>query len=366
MLDTVMRLAAIGLGCTIALAAASGAAAQTIMREELRIPMAEAGPRGLEALLVRPNERGRFPLALVSHGSPRDSRARPGMTPLAFVPQALEFARRGFAALIVMRRGYGDSGGHFAESSGSCEHPDYVRAGRASALDLEAAMRAMATRDDIDPARTLAVGVSAGGFASVALASEGQQGPVAVINFAGGRGSSGPDKLCREDRLVAAYDTFGKTARVPMLWVYAANDHYFGPTVARHMYSAFTAGGGKAEFMEAPAFGDDGHNLFSGGIAQWTPSVDAFLKEHNLMPRARLLALPSAALRPPMSLSARGRTVFEDFRIAAPHKAFAVAANGSFGWRSNRRTVEEARMEALANCPSRDCKVVVVDDAEVQ
>ena len=52
-----MRLATIALGCAAALAAIGGATAQTIVREELRIPMAEAGPRGLEALLVRPNER---------------------------------------------------------------------------------------------------------------------------------------------------------------------------------------------------------------------------------------------------------------------------------------------------------------------
>ncbi len=55
----------------IALAATRPTAAQDYTREELRIPMAAAGPRGLEALLVRPADRGPYPLALISHGAPR-------------------------------------------------------------------------------------------------------------------------------------------------------------------------------------------------------------------------------------------------------------------------------------------------------
>jgi dienelactone hydrolase len=365
-----MRLATIVLGCAgAALAAIGGATAQTIVREELPVPMAEAGPRGLEALLVRARERARYPLALINHGAPRDNRERAGMTPLAFVPQALEFARRGFAVLIVMRRGYGDSGGNFSEGIGSCENPDYVKAARASAADLKAALAGVAMRDDVDAGRTISVGLSAGAFANIALASAPPQGLLAAINFAGGLGSPEPDKICREDGLLAAHDTFGKSARVPMLWVYAANDHYFGPPAARRMHDAFTAAGGKAEFVAAPAFGDDGHLLFlrPGGIALWTTYVDAFLKQHDLMPRTQLLALPSAGLRPPTSLSVSGRTGFEEFRIAAPHKAFAVAPSGAWDWWAGRRTVDEARMEALARCSARSpgCKVVVIDDSTV-
>jgi hypothetical protein len=111
-----MRLRAPLLCVVAAFVLQGSAAAQSIVREELRIPMAGAGPSGLEALLVRPNEAGKFPLVLINHGSPRDARDRPGMTPLAYVPQAVEFARRGFAAMVVMRRGYGDSW-HLREST---------------------------------------------------------------------------------------------------------------------------------------------------------------------------------------------------------------------------------------------------------
>src|SRR5580658_6641620 len=104
----------------------------------------------LEALLVRPNEPGRYPLALISHGSPRSGAERPEMTPLAMLPQALEFARRGWAALIVMRRGYGGSDGGWAETYGGCDNPNYVAAGTAGASDLKTTLEFLSHRPDID------------------------------------------------------------------------------------------------------------------------------------------------------------------------------------------------------------------------
>ena len=83
---------------------------------------------GLEALLVRPSDPGRYPLAMLAHGSPRSGADRVAMTPLAMLPQALEFARRGWAAAVVMRRGYGNSDGGWAETYGSCDNPNYIAA----------------------------------------------------------------------------------------------------------------------------------------------------------------------------------------------------------------------------------------------
>jgi hypothetical protein len=41
------------------------------------------GAHSLEALLVRSSEPGRYPLALITHGSPRSPSDRPNMSPLA-------------------------------------------------------------------------------------------------------------------------------------------------------------------------------------------------------------------------------------------------------------------------------------------
>jgi dienelactone hydrolase len=178
----------------------------------------------LEAVLIRPSEPGRYPLALIAHGSPRAGNDRANMTPLAMLPQAIEFARRGFAVVIVMRRGYGGSDGGWAEGFGSCDNANYVAAGNAGAADLKTTLDFVSHRPDVDPTRMIAVGVSAGGFATVALTADPPPGLVAAISFAGGRGSLENDRVCRPDRLIDAFHTYGKSSRVPMLWVYAEND----------------------------------------------------------------------------------------------------------------------------------------------
>ena len=124
-----MRRAA-WLVIALALAAVRPAAAQNYYREALRIPMEDAGPRGLEALLIRPAGSGPYPLALLSHGAPREASDRAGMSANGPYRQAVEFARRGFASLVVMRRGYGSSGGAYAENSGPCANRDYLRTAR--------------------------------------------------------------------------------------------------------------------------------------------------------------------------------------------------------------------------------------------
>lgn len=368
-----LRAAALLIAFVLAL---SGANAQSLTREELRIPMAAAGTEGLEALLVRPSGPGRYPLMLINHGSPRAASVRPDMEATTYTPIANEFARRGFAALIVMRRGYGSSGGGWAESYGGCANANYTKAGKAAAADLTAAIAHISTRPDIDKSRITSIGVSAGGFATVALTADPPPGLVAGINFAGGRGSRDADDVCEEDELVSAVRTFGRTSRVPMLWVYAQNDKFFGPALARKMRDAFKDGGGNVEFIAAPAFGSDGHTLFSpNSISAWTPYVDRFLAKLNTQPAApssapasaspasRDAASPKTASVPPSHLNARGKRAFESYLAAKNNKAFAAAPDGSFGWRTGRDTVEEAKQQALELCEENadDCEIVSIN-----
>lgn len=347
------------------LCAASPARADELHREELRIPMAIAGARGLEAVLIRPAAPGRHPLALLTHGAPRDAAERPVMSANRSYPQAVEFARRGFAALSVMRRGYGTSDGSFAEAAGPCERRDYLGAGKASALDLRAAIAAAERRSDVTTQGMIAVGVSAGGFASLALAADPPSGLAAVISFAGGRGSRADNEVCSEAALIEAFGAYGRTARVPTLWVYAANDKYFGPELARKMHAAFVNSGGRAQLIEAAAFGNDGHALYSAaGIPIWTPMVDEFLRAHNLGNR-NLISLTAPAIAPPQQLSAGGRAQFATYLASGPHKAFAVSPKGAFSFRTGRRTAAEAQDDALKACAqySAECALYAIDNS---
>jgi dienelactone hydrolase len=351
----------------VSCAAVHGVSADDYYREDLRIPYASAGPRGLDAMLLRPSGTRRYPLALISHGAPRDAGDRAGMSPYRLYAEASEFARRGFAALVVMRRGYGTSGGDYAENSGPCGRRNYLVAARASVTDLRAAIDAIRNRVDVTTQGMIAVGVSAGGFATVALTADPPPGLVAAISFAGGRGSRADDDVCDEDALVRAFGVLGKTSRTPMLWVYAQNDKFFGPDLAHRLYAEFAAAGGRAEFTDAPAFGSDGHFLFSAaGVPVWAPMVDRFLRAQNLAARD-LIATPVTALATPPGLSQNGRDGFAAYLRDRPHKAFAMSGKGAFGWRSGQRSADEARQAALAACASYapDCALVAVDDERI-
>src|SRR5439155_13324596 len=81
--------------------AAARANAAEFYTEDLRIPMVEAGPQGLEAFLVRPAATKRYPLALLSHGSPRDFDDRATMSAHKSYGIPREYARPRFASLPV-------------------------------------------------------------------------------------------------------------------------------------------------------------------------------------------------------------------------------------------------------------------------
>src|SRR5271166_4441077 len=169
----------------LALAAVGAARAQDLVESELRIPMKEAGKKGLEAVMVRPNDGAAHPLALLNHGTPREASDRPGMTPWQLVPQAREFARRGWTAVVLLRRGYGDSGGGYSEEGNACTaRVDYYDSGRESAKDLRAAIAYLATRPEVDASRMISVGISAGGFATVALTADPPSGLLAAMSCA--------------------------------------------------------------------------------------------------------------------------------------------------------------------------------------
>jgi dienelactone hydrolase len=361
---------ALALTATIVLVVAffQAAHAQGLHEESLRIPMAGAGGRGLEAFMVRPDDEGAHPLALITHGTPREASARGEISALSFVPQAREFARRGWTAVIVVRRGYGTSGGAYAEDGRACSsHPDFYGSGKESARDLRAAIGYLAGVAHVDASRVLSVGVSAGGFANVALTADPPANLIAAISFAGGRGSRRPDEVCNPEDLVRAFAEYGKTSRVPMLWIYAVNDHFFGPQLAANFYAAFSRSGGQATFIRAAAFRHDGHALFSsGGIPLWTPMVDSFLAAQHLQLRSDLLPLPTPPdVPPPGALPVEAQGEWRSFLTYPGHSAFAVSGGGHYAYTYGRPSDQEARRAALEHCedvaPRGDrCELVAI------
>jgi dienelactone hydrolase len=199
----------------------------------------------------------------------------------------------------VARRGYGGSQGSFAEGYGSCANPDYQAAGLASAQDIVQSARFLQSQAYVDPGRLLLVGTSAGGFGALASASLAPPGLVGVSNFAGGRGSPSTDSVCREDRLIAAVAHYGKSVRVPTLWVYAENDHFFGPSLARAMFDAFTAAGAPSSRVA-----DASHGFRAAAARPMplpTPSTDVSRPASRARPTPSMTRWPNQCGKPAQS-----------------------------------------------------------------
>jgi dienelactone hydrolase len=346
------------------------ARADAIRFDNLQIPAVIPTSQGsrtfeLEGLVVRPDDGQQHPLALLNHGSPRDPGRRPKMSPYGMWTQAVAFARRGWVAVAFMRRGYGHSQGQWSHASGPCADRDYAALGLDEADDIAAVAKFMFGQNYVSKGKWISVGGSAGGFATLALASNEPPELAAAITFAPGRGSSAPDRVCGEDNLVAAFAQYGRTARVPVLWVSSENDHFFGPNLTARFADAFSNAGGHIDFVGVPPFGDDGHLLFgTRGAAIWSPITDKFLAAHGLVLRDRIIDVPMPDVPAPESLNTRGREAFKAYLESGPNKAFVVGGP-HFGWTTGWRSVDEAVEDALGRCrpdPGDQCRVVNVND----
>lgn len=222
-------------------------------------------------------------LVVINHGSPANSADRPRMQVGRCDQEAAQwFLARGYVVAFPLRRGYGASGGEWAESYGPCNQADYFHAGLETARDINAAVEALTTLPYVRSTGVIVVGQSAGGWGTIAYDSVSHPRVAAFIVMAGGRGGhlhEEPNRNCHPERLTRAAGRFGSTATTPMLWVYALNDSFFGPSIARKLYQSFTASGGHAEFEQPGSFDDDGHRLFfgKGGSKIWGPMVERYL-----------------------------------------------------------------------------------------
>jgi dienelactone hydrolase len=250
---------------------------EKVIHIPLEVPGSGNPPLWLEATLFLPDGPGPFPLLVLSHGTPRDEQERRQRR--RFEAQSWVFVNLGFAVAIPMRRGYGHSEGSYAEEEGACDQARYYEAGMASAKDLLATVRFMQAQPYIERDRIVLAGHSSGGFASLALASQGFVGLVGVINFSGGRGSKA-DRVCDPPALIDAFARFGRTSRVPTLWIYSKNDTYFSAPLVEQLYRVYVSAGGQAQLVMVRPFLEEGHFVFSDvrGLDLWTEPVISFLK----------------------------------------------------------------------------------------
>jgi len=256
-----------------------------------------SSPVPMLAYLIRPvgGGGGPFPLVVMNHGVSPDAMQRSYFPAIEFRDAALWFARQGYVVVAPVRPGYGATAieiperglfGLFFSGVGKCSDAEFREAGLAAASIDKWIIDYMSTQSFIKRNEVVIVGQSGGGWGAIALGSQNPESVQAIIGFAAGRGghlNGKPNNNCAPDQLVDAVAEFGRTARVPMLWIYTHNDSYFGPDLSKRMVEAFRAAGGNVEYHLLPDFGEDGHFLIDSteAVQLWAPLVNEFLAKHR-------------------------------------------------------------------------------------
>jgi dienelactone hydrolase len=326
-------------------------------------------PFRLQAMIVKEAARtGRLPVALITHGQSNDLAERLKVDPASYIFVAREFARRGWLAVVVARRGFGKSTGSSPYALQACRRGDYGATFKPQIDDMAAALQAVARRADADANRVVGFGTSVGGVVMLGLAARAPQGLRAVVNMSGGALSfpaPGADQSasCWPEHLPPLFAEYAKTSRVPTLWLYAENDSFFPADYVRQLQAAYVAAGGLSDFYLFPPLKGDGHNLYSlhDGMQHWIPTLDAFLRRRDL-PTYDPLPLDAAVRK---ILNPQASAYYNNlYRTRPAEKAMALSPSGKQGFIAfGRGTAEQAAQDSLAGCAKQaggqPCRLVL-------
>jgi dienelactone hydrolase len=342
-------------------------------RTFLTVPT-DKGSYRLEALVVRPAKaNGRLPIALITHGKNPTPVENQALRADLMRPQARDLAARGWLAVAVMRRGYGQSDGLPGISRGapymSCENADLVRGFDIEADDLDGALTALRARPDADISRVIAIGQSLGGGTVLAYAARKPSGLLGVVNVSGGAWRTDGNRVCDHADLVAAMATFGSRTRVPSLWLYAENDSLFPPELVNRMRDAYAQAGGHADLRMFPPVVGDGHALFMefGARIKWLRALDAFLQA-NQLPNANLARVDQVMSTTKLAADAR-RVVEEYVSTPTPKLLVATTSGTKAYWVANPNDIQGARQRVLSTCREKsggECVVVMENNRLVR
>jgi dienelactone hydrolase len=336
------------------------------------VQIAAPGGYELAATILRPVGRGPFGAVVLNHGVAGSDEERARESSDIFMATASVFARRGYVVVMPLRRGFGATGGAMAEDAGPCRNPDYMRAEQAAADDVMAAYDYARRLPYVDGSRMILAGQSGG--AMVALFTAGMRQPEglrAVLSFAGGRGGNPerrPGVPCAVEAVARVFDVLGKRVRVPVLLNYAENDQYFNVDTTRGWYKRFSAGGAPAEYVLQPAFGNDGHYLFSDvvGVRHWLPTVERFLSAHGV-PFERLdsgdpAGQPLLAVtKLPNVKSDSCHNLYRAFLESPGPRAYAVSGDGHCGFAGGVRNANEKAVRQCQKASGGSCALYAVD-----
>jgi dienelactone hydrolase len=327
-----------------------------------------SSPVLLQGLIVKKADAvGKLPIMLYTHGSTPSMETRQAMTPRGVKDVNLrlvrDYARRGWLGVFVLRRAYGQSDGPDPVTAYKCDSstPSFQDGIDAAADDLEATLNYIERREDADSSRIMALGVSGGGAAVVALSARNIPGLKVVVNVSGGLALLNCNN--NTDRLVEAMRYYGARSKVPNLWYYAKTDSIFPEQTVVKMRAAFLEGGAYAKLLHystlAIAPSADGHQLWSKQSVMIMLDVDGFLRQRSLPTWDYSVAKALAAKHD----IKRWVHSIELYAAAPGYKALAKSTTSDLlAYMYASDTLEHSKEQAVTVCqqryPGHTCKVI--------
>ena len=222
-----------------------------------------------------------YPIAIINHGRAAKPEERAAFGRATNITNARWLAGMGFLVASPTRIGYGITGGEDLEDTGACNKKNYAPGYKAGVDQTLQVLQTLRQHPDISPGGGLILGQTFCGTIAIGVAAQNPPGILATFNFAGGGGGNPethPMQPCGTANLEHMFATYGKTAKIPTLWVYTENDQWMGPKYPKEWFEAYKAKSGTGEFLFLPPNGTDGHGVFSRDPAAWRPQVLQFMK----------------------------------------------------------------------------------------
>jgi len=324
----------------------------------------------------RPPGDGKFPLLILNHGRAVESK-RSLQGRARNLLQARWFVEQGFVVMIPTRIGYGETYSSFdPEFTNACRGANLVPMEDAIFRQLMATLEFAKAQPYVDTSKWLIAGQSAGGYAAISVTRKAPEGLVGAINFAGGFGGDPDGRKGNSCNYQVWEDSLKKKnldTTIPTLWLYWKDDWYWGNEVPKKWFSAFKSSGGMGDFVHFNEIKGDGHSGFSKDIKNWTKVVQSFLS--NLPIKHTPVELKKLSPVPPPSgfaavgeiekiphLSETGREGYRNFLLKDFPRAFALNADGKWGWSSGHWDTSDRAISYCNKNAKKPCFLYAFDD----
>ncbi len=253
-----------------------------VLTERVIFGQSDAG--SMEITIFTPPGKGPFPLLIFNHGDVEMDQSYIKMKERFREPiVAAAFLKLGFAVAVPARPGVGRSEGTYRYGQYALGDGDPNYKARQHSAAVLAALERLSREPDLNLKQVLLAGQSAGGDTVMYMSTLALPGVRGIVNFSGGRTNhrAGENPNFENKMMIEGWAELGRSAKEPVLLIFAENDSRFTPNTIRKSAQAFRDAGGQAELLLLPPIAGDGHFVYYSP-ALWGAALGQYVAARNM------------------------------------------------------------------------------------